>query len=1592
MRFRRSAGASAPALVNALIGLFRAATVPDGIPGFVPAARDRREAVTAARVAFEELTAGHPDPYATFIPLQYAAYLSKFDQRAAREVLTAVIERGAEPVAAHAAVRLGEALAEQGDYANAEVVYEHVVATAGDAAALARAWFRLGAIRLASDRVTEGAAAYAEAAALGVAPYSWMGRLNQAGALLAGGDADGARAAYVLAAELPEPHARDAAAEGIARIDGAGVEERAVWVAQRLVAAPDWYHTLEVLEGHLDLIPALIDFFEQPPELPEGPQYLRLLRRAAEAGVAAAVADTLSLGEDDSVPVSLRLLVLRMESVRGRLAVDATDPAAVAEARAAGAAVADAVAAGEDWDALPARLVLDIRGTLANHASALVDMTLDPELLELAAGLLRSLPDLAARAGADAASLRGKVAEKLRALAVLRPFALVNTFADAYNDGRAAAVLQRYPQLLGDELLADDGLRAVAEGDGDNVALRIRQGLRILRAGREFGAEAVLFATGDEGGELFLAVLIAASGTAPELRAAIHADPRLLSDETDLVLAVRLAVEEDLPGSVEEVRQVLRRCREIGIDRTFDEEVGPGQVDDLLDVHARASDALQLVEDAPDSATAARVFWAHRDVLLHDGFFALIEAQLEAQLEAQAEAQLEAQNELQGLYLTLHTMRTLGATEEIVAEVVADPGVYHPLMEAMLLTAGLEGAGPEALDEAGRAWAAAQATPMFGPGRTRPEPVELSRAAWLIERHKVTGAAGDIDTAVELMEAGANHGDPHGSLAAAWPRGLAEALLARFDSRGRADDIDRVVALLERAEADPQPSLDKWSTLAGALVRRFKRFGDRADVDRAVATAERHLAQEDAANPEGRNTLAVALSARYQATGRLDDLDRAIAINAALIDAPDDSPGWSAYLANYGVDRTIRYLRLHTPDDLDRAVDALRRAAEWPATQVAERSRHRSQLGNALLIRARDADSAADLRDALAQHEAALAATPADAAEYPNRLNNLGNAQLQQYYGDKAIDTLQAAIGSFERAVRASAADAPGYAWRAGNLAAALAERHRRRGDRADLDRAGRLYRHAVRTNLDTRPEAALTLARAWGDDAAGRGEWAAAAEAYAAGVEAVQRLLETQVLRDDYAVWLHAADRVFTDAAEAAARTGRPMDAALALERGRALVLAETLQRDRAVLDGFADSALAPLRDRFAAAADRLRTLRHAPADDGLAESALRTAHTELRAVTAEIRRRPGHAGFLRLPEAADLAAAAVPLVYLAAGPRGGLAVVVTGGRAETVELPELTRAGLDARVRDHFAAYADRARDRDGWAAALDDTCRWLWGAVMGPVVGVVRGGPATLVAAGWLGFLPLHAAWRPDGAGGRRYALDDLRISFAPSARVLSHVAAPAAAERVLVVRAGADLPDTAAETAAVRGAFAAGTVLTDVDDGAVLAALRDHDVVHFACHGVAEPAAPLDSALILAGGARLTMRRLLAEPHVARRLAVLSACETAVPGRDLPDEVVGLPGALLQAGVAGVVASLWAVPDRATMLLIRRFYEGWRQEGLSPGVALGRAQAWLRDASNGDVHARFPDLPAPHGARAYAIWAAARPYAHPYHWASFTHVGV
>src|SRR5205809_210433 len=77
-----------------------------------------------------------------------------------------------------------------------------------------------------------------------------------------------------------------------------------------------------------------------------------------------------------------------------------------------------------------------------------------------------------------------------------------------------------------------------------------------------------------------------------------------------------------------------------------------------------------------------------------------------------------------------------------------------------------------------------------------------------------------------------------------------------------------------------------------------------------------------------------------------------------------------------------------------------------------------------------------------------------------------------------------------------------------------------------------------------------------------------------------------------------------------------------------------------------------------------------------------------------------------------------------------------------------------------------------------------------------------------------------------------------------------------------------------------------------------------------------------------------------PCRAPAWVVLSACETGLGQLSRGDELVGLQRAFLDAGTPAVVTTLWKVDDRASFVLMRRFYDALASNG--PAEALRRAQ--------------------------------------------------
>jgi CHAT domain-containing protein len=181
--------------------------------------------------------------------------------------------------------------------------------------------------------------------------------------------------------------------------------------------------------------------------------------------------------------------------------------------------------------------------------------------------------------------------------------------------------------------------------------------------------------------------------------------------------------------------------------------------------------------------------------------------------------------------------------------------------------------------------------------------------------------------------------------------------------------------------------------------------------------------------------------------------------------------------------------------------------------------------------------------------------------------------------------------------------------------------------------------------------------------------------------------------------------------------------------------------------------------------------------------------------------------------------------------------------------------------------------------------------------------------------------------------------------------------------------------------------------------------DYRILHFTGHATYHLQTPTRSFLALARRDTLTLEDLLQLPLSSYRLVSLAACETAIAGdQSITAEYVGLTSGFLTRGVSLVLSTLWTVGSTASALLAIEFY---RQllAGQPEPIALGSAKTWLRQCSARQLQQfyaaelqHYPEdedelRPFLHDQidELDTMEPNARPYAHPYYWASFTLTG-
>jgi CHAT domain-containing protein/tetratricopeptide (TPR) repeat protein len=1137
-----------------------------------------------------------------------------------------------------------------------------------------------------------------------------------------------------------------------------------------------------------------------------------------------------------------------------------------------------------------------------------------------------------------------------------------------------------------------------------------------------------------------------------ELYSLIVQNPQLLSAEADelLVHVIDAACAEGDEQSIsvfENHRALLHRCREIGIEQTFRET---SSEDDPS--AERLYQALSGVIDA-DDWTISREIVERNPELLHPEVDDVLQRMQDAAWMQHDEDAVQVFDE----YRTLLRRCREAGVERAFAEKAETSRIKVPSeFRADLIhaqdseTQHRKTGDAHYLNEAIQALRSIFTQSRFA---SAPERFRLAIMAdavrMLLDRYHATGKLVDLDEALSLSSQVVTRTPSDSSNRASRLANLGTGLCDRYARLGTVEDLQQALDAFQEAVSltpSSSPDLALYLTDLGlALRERYARLGVVDDQQQAITIFQKAI---DLTPPESTewasrlNNLGLGFHDRYFRTGVLGDLQQAIDIwQQAMASVSRSSPESGFILNNLGNGLHERYNYKGMVDDLHEAIGMWKQAIAFTSLDSPVRASRLNNLGlglHELFVRTGELN---DLQQAITTFQEAVDLTSLGSPNRAPYLVSLGIGLHARYGRTKALDDLQQAISAYQEAVSLVPDTSPSRGMYLANLGNGLYDQYANTGSANDLESAIDLYQQACKQGLDTQPEVALRCARFWVRWAMERAAWVEVDQAYRYALRAIEQLQLRQIRRSDKQPHLHEVQSLFSSAAYSRARSGEASQAAIILETGRARLLTEVVERYRADLEYLKMIGHDDLLQRFHAIATRVDQLE----DERLGQENLtagfdrvfemRTTRDELNTVIAEIQKIPGYESFFNVPtmDRIQRALSETIGVYFTITPWGGSALIVYKGGVKVVWL-DLT----ENETNTWFVKY-DGDNIVGGYAfvhggealkdVALNDALLLLGDKILKPVaeaLKVLGASNVILIPCGQLALFPLHAAeYMVDGQT-RRF-IDEFTVTYAPSARALGscrETLATVANQSLTLFGVGNPLPlpeekypplkFARPEVEKIVPLFGEATAVLyeqQATRSAVNEQLGRTTYLHLSCHAMFNPQDPLQSGVVFSNEEMLTLKDLLGGQRLrGTRLVVLSACQTAITDfKDLPEEAIGLPGGFVQAGVPGVVGTLWPVNDLSTMLLMVKFYEAHLKEGLTPASALRKAQLWLRGVTNAELSELFAkykltatDRPAS-TRMAYEMASEKfreytlrdpneKPYAHPYYWAPFVFYGV
>ncbi len=937
------------------------------------------------------------------------------------------------------------------------------------------------------------------------------------------------------------------------------------------------------------------------------------------------------------------------------------------------------------------------------------------------------------------------------------------------------------------------------------------------------------------------------------------------------------------------------------------------------------------------------------------------------------------------------TRRHAASRDELLAELTAraeDP-VYGPTMVPWRELIAASGDSPD------EAWEVLEATML-----ARDTLGERLNAT--IEEVSAVVDEGSVERAIEMIDEAVSECDAHVPLRGAFEL-LRSSAIARSRDRGRKERQEEGIAALNKALECAPSGLAAAQTLHNLAVLYAEReAGDkRRNLDVAIELFRLGLAEIDDASPallaRLQTNLAMALL-RTDRGERRENLREARdlceeALRVRTLDVDPD--GWAHSQVN-------RATAIGNLESLEGRGNGAASVVYEEVIAEAARISDRLVLSGAYFELAR-----------IKRIQASR--SPEDRV----RIVEDGNEDEEATRERSLLDSARSDLDAATEILAESDDDALALPRVEGELTVVL-------GMLGDDDEAIAVGRRAMSGLLATQaPRGCVQAGTKLGGLLIERGEWAEAAEVYRKSLEAAALLFQTTPSRELREIETRGDGLLGRWAAIAFAHSGEPEAAVVALESSRTRELRFRLDptgSDSEALEGLPSE----LRKEYEAARAEF-TATSPLASSGPDEARLQEALSAIRAHS-------GFTDFGRSTRIEDIGAAVEegrPLVYVDPTPAGTLLLVVSreGGARSIAShfLADVTSTEIFMRLLgadgegelgesylNAAGTFGERPSDlRRAWAGLEP----WIAEKIARPIaraLGSTEARGATLVVCGPLVTFPVGAvSWTHEGRS--TSLLEQVELRHAPSAAAAGQALARAresVGQEPYLLGLGdpaGNLAAAGAEIEEIALHFGEARSLSH-GDRATAEALREEvgaaTHLHLATHAGASVFAPEIVGIELADGI-LPPGTLWEIGPLRTRLTVLSACQTAVPDLGhLPGEAHSIATALLLAGSACVVATLWPVDDAATAMLMVRLYEELFQ-GESPAAALRRAQFWLRDLTVEDERhylSAHPQLAAEFirrrrarsepGARGRGPDAGdtRKPYAHPVYWAGFLAIGA